>query len=233
MSILTVWAVHLLTASGAGLALIAAVAASQESWQLVFLCLGVAFIVDGIDGPLARWAHVKERLPWFDGSLLDFVVDYTNYVFIPAYVVAQSGLLDEPLASIAGIVIAVVGALYFADNRMKTAEHGFRGFPAVWNAVVYLLIVYQPGQIITVAVILFFAVLTFTPAEFIHPIRVTRLRPLTLAVMLAWAVLSIVVLAQDLQPGAVVSTAFLAASAYLGLIGLFLQFTRREAGASA
>jgi phosphatidylcholine synthase len=227
MSILTVWAVHLLTASGAGLALIAAVAASEKSWQLVFLCLGIAFIVDGIDGPLARWARVKDRLPWFDGSSLDFVIDYTNYVFIPAYVVAESGLLSEPLASISGIVIAIVGALYFADKRMKTAENGFRGFPAVWNAVVYLLMVYRPDELIVVAVVLLFTVLTFLPVEFVHPIRVVRLRPVTLVMTLAWAVLSALVLAANLEPGLFVSTAFLVVSAYLGLIGFILQFTRR------
>jgi phosphatidylcholine synthase len=225
---LTVWAVHLLTASGAGLALVAAVAAASHSWQIVFLCLGIAFIIDGIDGPLARWAHVKERLPWFDGSALDFVIDYTNYVFIPAYVVAESGLISEPLASICGIVIAVVGALYFADKRMKTAENGFRGFPAVWNAVVYLLMIYRPGEVVTVVAVVLFAVLTFLPAEFVHPVRVVRLRPLTLAVTLAWAVLSILALASDLQPGPVVGVAFLAASAYLGVIGVVLQLTRRS-----
>jgi phosphatidylcholine synthase len=225
---LTVWAVHLLTASGAGLALVAAVAAANDSWQLVFLCLGIAFIIDGVDGPLARWAHVKERLPWFDGSALDFVVDYTNYVFIPAYVVAESGLISEPFASICGIVIAVVGALYFADKRMKTAEHGFRGFPAVWNAVVYLLMIYRPDEWITIAVVAGFAVLTFLPAEFIHPVRVVRLRPLTLAVTFAWAVLSILALVADLQPGPIVWVAFLAASAYLGAIGIVLQLTRRN-----
>jgi phosphatidylcholine synthase len=228
MSQLTVWAVHLLTASGAGLALVAAVAAGDGSWQIVFLCLGIAFIVDGLDGPLARWAHVKERLPWFDGSALDFVIDYTNYVFIPAYVVAESGLISEPFASICGIIIAVVGAMYFADKRMKTAEHGFRGFPAVWNAVVYLLMIYRPDEWITVALVVGFAVLTFLPVEFVHPVRVVRLRPLTLAVTLAWAVLSVLALIADLKPGPVIGLAFLAASAYLGVIGLVLQLTRRN-----
>ncbi len=226
------WAVHLLTASGAGLALIAAVAAAEESWQIVFLCLGIAFIVDGVDGPLARWAKVKDRLPWFDGSALDSVIDYTNYVFIPAYVVAESGLISEPLATICGIVVAIVGALYFADKRMKTADHAFRGFPAVWNVVVYLLMIYRPGEPILVALIVGFAVLTFLPVEFIHPVRVVRLRPVTLAVTLAWAVLSVLALASDLQPGPVVALAFLAASAYLGVIGIVLQLTRRV-GSSA
>lgn len=227
MGKLIVWGVHLLTASGAALAFLAAVAAARGAWQLVFLCLGIAFIVDGVDGPLARWAQVKERLPWFDGSSLDFVIDYTTYVFIPAIVLANADLLPEPFATIAGVIVAVVGALYFADTRMKTAEDAFRGFPAVWNAVVYLLMVYRPPEVLTFALIVVFAVLTFSPVEFVHPVRVRRLRPLTLVFTAAWAVLSIVVLAQNLNPSPIVGIAFLAASLYLAVIGALLQVTRR------
>jgi phosphatidylcholine synthase len=227
MEKLIVWAVHLLTASGAALAFLAAVAAARDAWQLVFLCLGIAFIVDGVDGPLARWARVKERLPWFDGSSLDFVIDYTTYVFIPAIVLANAGLLTEPFATIAGVIVAVVGALYFADTRMKTAEDAFRGFPAVWNAVVYLLMIYRPPEVLTFALIIGFAVLTFAPVEFVHPVRVRRLRPLTLVVTAVWGVLSIVVLAENLQPDRFVGIAFLVASLYLGVIGAILQVTRR------
>jgi phosphatidylcholine synthase len=221
------WAVHLLTVSGAGLALVAAVAAAREAWQIAFLCLGIAFIVDGLDGPLARLANVGERIPWFDGSTLDFIVDYTNYVFIPAYIVAESGLISEPLASICGVTIVVVGALYFGDKRMKTDDHGFRGFPSVWNAVVYLMMVYRPSEVASVLIIAGFAILTFVPIEFVHPVRVVRLRPLTLAVTFAWAVLSVLVLIADLRPGPFVAIAFLAASVYLALIGAVLQFGRR------
>lgn len=227
MSRLIAWAVHLLTVSGAALGLIAAVAASQKAWQTVFLCLGIAFIVDAADGPLARWADVGKRLPWFDGSALDFVIDYTNYVFIPAYIVANSGLISEPLATICGIVIATTGALYFADTRMKTDEHGFRGFPVVWNAVAFLMLVYQPGEALTVALIVVFAALTFLPIEFVHPVRVVKLRPLTLLVTALWALLSVQALAANLQPGPVVAIAFLATSAYLAVIGAVLQFVRR------
>src|SRR5689334_8819903 len=136
---LVAWAVHLLTASGAALAFLAAIAAARGAWTTVFLCLGIALVVDGLDGPLARRIHVKERIPWFDGAALDFVVDYATYVFVPAVVLAAGGLIAEPFATIAGVVVAVIGALYFADKRMKTPEQAFRGFPAVWNVLIYLL----------------------------------------------------------------------------------------------
>ena len=40
--------VHILTASGAALALGALTAAVRGAWGLAFLCLGLALIIDGI-----------------------------------------------------------------------------------------------------------------------------------------------------------------------------------------
>ncbi len=222
----SVWAVHLLTASGAAIALVAALAAASGDWRIVFLLLGVAMIVDGIDGPLARRFHAPERLPWFDGATLDLVIDYTTYVFIPALALAHSGLLTEPFAAIAGVVVAVVGALYFADMRMKTPEAAFRGFPAAWNAVVFQLMVYKLPEPVTLLVIVAFAVLTFTPVEFVHPLRVKRWRPLTVTMAVAWGVLALVAVATNLDPGPLAVTAFAAVSLYFALVGVVLQLTR-------
>ena len=46
--------VHLLTASGAVLALLALRAVHQGDWKMMFVWLGVALLVDAVDGPLAR-----------------------------------------------------------------------------------------------------------------------------------------------------------------------------------
>ncbi|HZP20233.1 MAG TPA: CDP-alcohol phosphatidyltransferase family protein [Bauldia sp.] len=226
MSTLSVWAVHLLTASGAALALGAALAAAHANWQLVFLCLGIALIVDGVDGTIARRINVKERVPWFDGAALDFVVDYATYVFVPAIVIADGGLLRDPVATITGIVVAVVGALYFADTRMKTADKGFRGFPAIWNTLAFLLMVYRPPEFVSVLAVAICAILTFAPIEFVHPVRVVRLRPLTWVMTGLWAVLAIVTVADDLMPGTAVLIGLGITSLYIGLIGIVLQLTR-------
>lgn len=227
MSVLSAWGVHLLTVSGAGLALVAAIAAAEQAWQIAFLSLGIALIVDALDGPLARFLNVSERIPWFDGSALDFIIDYTTYVFIPAYVVAESGLISEPLASICGVTIVVVGALYFGDKRMKTDDYGFRGFPATWNAVVYLMMVYRPTETMSVLIVAGFSILTFVPIEFVHPVRVVKLRPLTLAVTFAWAIFAVLALVADLRPGLFVSVALFASSTYLAVIGAALQLGRK------
>ena len=86
--------VHFLTASGAVFAMLAMLAAVDGKWSLMFVWLVVAFAVDGIDGPLARKYNVKENASNFDGVLLDLIIDYLTYVFIPAFALFKSGLFE-------------------------------------------------------------------------------------------------------------------------------------------
>ena len=218
-----VWAVHLLTASGAALALAASLAAANNQWQLAFLWLGIALIVDGLDGPLARR---RQRVPWFDGAMLDFVIDYATYVLVPAIILVRCDLVAQPYGLIAGLVVAVVGAMYFADTRMKTPDAAFRGFPAVWNVVVFQLMIYQWPQLITLLILAVFSVLTFTGVEFVHPIRVKRLRPLTLGMCALWAVLGLLCLWTNLAPPTWIVVVFALVNAYFAVIGAYLQYTR-------
>src|SRR5665811_1514919 len=90
--------VHIFTACGAALAFLALILATGGHWAAMFLCLGAALIVDGIDGPLARAFKVAEVLPRWSGETLDLIVDFTTYVFVPAYAIAASGLLPQALA---------------------------------------------------------------------------------------------------------------------------------------
>src|SRR5262245_35659856 len=134
------FAIHVLTALGAAVAFIALDAAVSQNWPLMFAMLGVALIIDGVDGPLARAVNVSERLPRWSGETLDLVVDFVTYVFVPAYAIASSDLLPAWWSLVAGIVITTSGALYFADRDMKTNENHFRGFPAVWNLIAFYLL---------------------------------------------------------------------------------------------
>src|SRR5262245_13813077 len=135
----------LFTAAGAALGFAAMLAAIEQRWTLMFWCLGAALFVDGIDGTFARKLRVAEVLPRWSGDVLDLVVDYVTYVFVPAYAIAASGLLPPPLAIAAGMVIVVTGALYFADRDMKTPDNYFRGFPTLWNGVAFYLFLLKPS----------------------------------------------------------------------------------------
>ncbi len=128
------FAVHLFTAMGAGVALLAMLEAVREHWASMFGWLGVALIIDAIDGPIARKLDVARLQPNWSGEVLDLVVDFVTYVFVPAYAITASGLLLPLAAPLLGIGIVVSSALYFADRRMKAADNHFRGFPALWNA---------------------------------------------------------------------------------------------------
>lgn len=195
------FAIHVLTASGAALALIALILATGGHWAMMFACLGLALIVDGVDGPLARALRVKDVLPRWDGAGLDFVVDFTTYVFVPAYAIAASGLLPDGFGVSAAALIVITGALYFADRSMKTDDNYFRGFPAVWNVIAFYLYVLMPPPWIAAIAIVALAALTFVPVRFVHPLRVQRLRWLNIAMMAAWAVLALIAVLANLSPG--------------------------------
>ncbi|EFG9152725.1 phosphatidylcholine/phosphatidylserine synthase [Escherichia coli] len=183
---LRAFSVHVLTASGSFLAFLSIVAASEGRWNEMFWWLGLALLVDGIDGPIARKLEVKEILPTWSGETLDNIIDYTTYVIIPAFALYQRGFMGEGLSFLAAAIIVVTSAIYYADTGMKTKENFFKGFPVVWNMVVFTLFIIEPGEWVAFAVVLACGILTFVPVNFLHPVRVKRLRPLNLAMTIAW-----------------------------------------------
>jgi phosphatidylcholine synthase len=148
------FSVHLLTASGSFLAFLSLVAASEQRWTAMFWWLGLALFVDGIDGPIARRLQVKEVLPTWSGELLDNIIDYVTYVLIPAFALYQRGFMGEGLSFLSAAIIVVSSAIYYADTGMKTKENFFKGFPVVWNMVVFTLFVIEPGEWVSFAVVL-------------------------------------------------------------------------------
>ncbi len=178
--------VHLLTATGAVFAMLAMLAAIDAKWDLMFLWLVVAFFVDGIDGPLARKYHVKKNAPEFDGVLLDLIIDYLTYVFIPAFALFKSGLMDGWSGWVMIIIMTFASALYFADTRMKTKDNSFSGFPGCWNMVVLVLFGIEPAWWVCLSVVTVLAIAMFVPLKFIHPVRTERWRAVSLPMALAW-----------------------------------------------
>jgi phosphatidylcholine synthase len=214
------FAIHVFTATGAALAFLALILATGGHWAAMFFTLGVALVVDGVDGPLARAFHVTQELPRWSGETLDIVVDFVTYVFVPAYAIGASGLLPHAVTLIAGIAICITGALYFADRKMKTADNYFRGFPVLWNLAAFYLYVLAPPPWIAATGIAVLLVLTFAPIKFLHPLRVARWRAFHVALLVAWALLALVAVAADLAPGPYVSVPLSAIALYFFLVGL-------------
>jgi phosphatidylcholine synthase len=215
------FAVHVFTACGAGCALLALIAAVNAQWAVMFVWLGIALGIDGVDGTFARRLQVAKLLPRWSGDVLDLVVDILNYVFVPAYGLAASGLLPKRAAVPLGLLIVVSGALYFADRLMKTSDYYFRGFPALWNVAAFYLFVLKPEPWGGAAAIVALAVLTFVPFHVVHPLRIAHWRGGTTVALAAWAVLALAAVAQDLNPPLWIGAALCALAIYFVAIGFF------------
>jgi phosphatidylcholine synthase len=212
---LAAFSVHIFTALGGGVALIALLEAVREHWAAMFAWLGLALVIDGLDGPMARRLDVIRVQPDWSGEVLDLVVDFVTYVFVPAYAIAASGLLLPFTSQLLGAGIVVTSALYFADRRMKTPDNHFRGFPALWNAAAFYLFLLHPLPALASLGVAGLIVLTFVPLHVIHPVRVARLRGLNLALMALWAVLAIFTLARNFDVSAPVSVGLCAIALYV------------------
>ncbi|NKX44225.1 CDP-alcohol phosphatidyltransferase family protein [Roseicyclus persicicus] len=180
------YSVHLFTAIGASLAMLALLEAVQHDWAMMTIWLTVAFIVDGIDGPLARKYAVTENAPVIDGVLLDLIIDFLTYVMIPAYALYGSGLLPGWSGWIVVLLIPFASALYFADTRMKTEDKSFRGFPGCWNMVTLALLVIVPPWEVILGLVVALCIAQFLNLKFVHPVRTKRWQAVTLPVALVW-----------------------------------------------
>jgi phosphatidylcholine synthase len=182
------WAVHLLTASGAAWGILALHAIGQRRFEMALGFMGLALVVDSIDGALARRVGVSRAVPAIDGARLDDVVDFLNYTAVPACFLLWAGLLPDrfglPLAGLLG----VASALQFAHVEAKTDDHFFRGFPSYWNVVALYLFLLRPHPALSAAVVLVLAALSVAPVRFVYPSRTPRFRALTLALTAVWFV---------------------------------------------
>ncbi|MGN6466400.1 MAG: phosphatidylcholine synthase [Rhizobiaceae bacterium] len=217
------FSVHLLTASGSFLAFLSLVAASEERWPAMFWWLGLALFVDGIDGPIARKLQVKEILPTWSGAMLDNIIDYVTYVLIPAFALYQRGFMGPGLSFTSAALIVITSAIYYADTGMKTKENFFKGFPVVWNMLVFTLFVIEPGEYASFAAVVVAAILTFVPMNFLHPVRVKRLREINLPVFLLWSLLGVIALFEGMEAPPFIKSGIAITGIYLFFIGGIMQ----------
>ena len=221
--------VHLLTATGSVLSMLALLAAVEEKWGLMFLWLLVALIVDGVDGPLARKYDTARNWPNYDGALMDLIIDYLTYVFVPAYALFKSDLLPGWPGWLAIIAITYSSVLYFVDTRMKTKDNSFAGFPSCWNMVVLVLFALRPGDEVTLAVVVVLAVLMFTNLKFIHPVRTVRWRAVSLPMALVWVACAFWAVKDGFGPGTWSHWGLALSSIWLLLAGILQQLIPERA----
>ena len=181
------WAVHGFTGSGAVLGLLAIISILNGDAVGAFLWLGLALLIDGIDGTLARKVGVEEKAPNLDGIILDSIIDYLNYVINPALMIYWFQMVPSGFEMIMPALIFGVSLYTFINVNMKTEDYYFRGFPALWNIVVLYFFILNTNPMINLIVIIILSVLTFIPAKFVHPLRVRKYRNMTIFFTVIWS----------------------------------------------
>jgi len=220
-------AVHFFTASGVLWGFLALVAVAEDAPAAMFGWLALALFVDGIDGTIARKIKITEAAPRWSGAALDLVVDFLTYVIVPAYALYSLNWLSPTWNVAASAIILLTSAMYFADTEMKTEDAWFKGFPAVWNLVVFYIFLLHPSPITIFAIVAVLGLLTFAPIVFVHPLRVEKLRYVTLSLLVVWSLLALYAIWQNMEPDVWVTRALCLIGAYFVVLGYFRKAPSR------
>ena len=203
------YGVHLFTVSGVFFSFLALIASIERNLPLVFFYLALALFIDGVDGSLARRADVKKYTPNINGENLDNIIDYLNYVFLPAFVIYWLDLVPEGMALISVASILIVSCYTFANNKIKTSDFYFSGFPALWNVVILYFYILDTDPFTNLLVIFALSFLTFIPFKYSHPFRVKEFRKSTLSVLMIWMITTVLLLYFDHLDETLLRIAFL------------------------
>lgn len=206
--------VHLFTASGALVALFSLQAIYLEHARAALLWLLLAFVMDGLDGPLARRFEVRKHLPQIDGTMLDLIVDFLTYVLVPVIFMWQFELLPQALEVVMLGAILLSSLYLFVHSDMKTEDNFFNGFPSAWNLVLFFWVIVGTSQTFNAVSTLVLCVLTFIPIKTVHPVRVKRLHLLNVILISVWILLSAQLLTLSAESNAVLTGAWAFISAY-------------------
>ena len=104
--------------------------------------------VDGIDGTIARRIDILNAAPRWSGAA-SRSRRRLHHLCPGAGLCAHRGRVPAVRLEHrrGAVVILMTSAMYFADNEMKTEDAWFKGFPAVWNLVVFYVFLLEPGPL--------------------------------------------------------------------------------------
>lgn len=189
------WAVHVYTALGAVFGVLALVAIFEGDYRLTFIMLAAALAIDASDGALARAVDVKHVIPWFDGEVLDNIVDYFTYVIVPVAIFLQPGILPDGWRMVSLTVLLASAYGFCRTDAKGLIDHYFQGFPSYWNIMAFYFVVLGTDPWLNVAVLLAAVVMVFVPMRWLYPSRMEKMRAPTIGLGIVWALMGIVVLA--------------------------------------
>lgn len=226
------WLVHAYTASGLVLAFLTVVAVMEGDTERALWLFLAAMVVDGTDGAMARYVRVKERVPWFDGAMLDNIVDYITYAFMPMVLLWSAGYLgDGTSATVLAVIPLLASAYQFCRVDAKTEDHLFLGFPSYWNIAAFYIVILDLGTGAVTGLLLVCAVLVFVPIGYVYPSRTTTLQAPTLVLTALWLAAYAALLAQNPDPSLWLLVFSIAYIVYYVALSLYLTTRRKTAPA--
>jgi phosphatidylcholine synthase len=228
LSILFAWLVHLYTASGAVLAFLAIFLIEQSRFQEAFWLMTLAVVIDATDGTLARRAHVKEIISWFDGDRLEDIVDYLNYVLVPCVLMIRADLLPQEDALWLVAFPLLASAYGFCQKAAKTSDHFFLGFPSYWNIVAFYFYVLKTPLWVNAFLVLIFSALVLVPIRYLYPSRSPVLRGLTVSLGVLWGIMVLIIIYLLPQPPTSLVLGSLLFPAYYLILSFWLEASRRR-----
>ena len=181
--LLFAWAVHFLTASGAVLGILALLAVAERDFPRAALLMLAALAIDSVDGTLARRFRVAEVLPGVDGRRLDDLVDYLNYVIVPAVFMVASGALSGWGWAALPVLASAYG---FSQQDAKTDDDFFLGFPSYWNVVAIYLWQLDLPPALSAVLVAGLTLAVFIPLKYVYPSRTHALWRTTYAGAVLW-----------------------------------------------
>jgi phosphatidylcholine synthase len=225
-NLILAWLVHFYTALGVVVAFIAVLAIENSDFRSAFFLMALAVALDATDGMLARAARVKELIPWFDGDVLDGLVDYFNYVIVPALLLFRADLLP-PHDALWLIMLPLLASAYgFSQKSAKTADNFFLGFPSYWNIVVFYLYLLKTPLWFNAFLVIGLSALVFVPMKYIYPSRSPRFRLPTNILGVLWAICVLYIMYRLPDVSGALVFASLIFPAYYIVLSLWLEFHR-------
>lgn len=176
MRYLLAWAVHLFTASASFIGVLSLIKIYQQQFTQALWLMGITIVIDSIDGSFARLVDVKKVLPRMDGTLLDNIVDYLNYVVTPCFfLLVKPGMLPPEFATWIIVGITITSSYQFCQADAKTPDHFFKGFPCYWNFAVFYMYIFNTSMNFNAWTMVILCILIFVPIKYVYPSRLDYL----------------------------------------------------------
>ena len=178
--------VHLLTGFGIIAGYFALIAVMDNNQEEAFLWLGLAFLIDGVDGTLARKFNVKKNLPNIDGKMLDSIIDFFNYVIIPSIMIYWFRYVPDQFLLLIPAILIFISIYSYVNLNILTNDNYYNGFPAIWNVIVLYFYIFGTSQNVNLILLTLLIFLKFSPLKCIHPLRVKRFKNLSIIFAIIW-----------------------------------------------